>query len=100
MSHEAQLYLAVVGREELLSLVCDECLAHLLARLIAHGDVLQVRVTAGEAARGGDRLVEGGVDVARVGTYEQGQGIDVRAEEFLQSPVFQYLTHDGMLGPQ
>ena len=98
--HDAKFYLAVVGREEELPLVGDEGFAHLLAHGIAHGDVLQVGVGGGQASRGGDGLVEGGVYVSRGGIDQFGQGIDVCAQQFLQSSVLQYLAHHLVLVAQ
>ena len=42
--HDAQFYLTIVGREEQLSVVGYEGLAHLLAHGVAHRDILQVGV--------------------------------------------------------
>ncbi len=65
VGHDAQLDLGVVGGEQrLVPLADDEGAADHPALLGADGDVLQVRVLRGEAAGGGDHLVEGGVDAA------------------------------------
>ena len=93
MSHETQLDLRVVGAEEELPLVGDERLAYLFSLCVAHGDVLQVGVARRETSRGGDGLVERGVDVSRFGMDELRQGIDVCAQQLLQPPVFQDLAH-------
>ena len=69
VSHDAQLYLRVVGREEEAARLGYETLAYLLAVLAAYRDVLQVRVGRREAPRGCNRLVEGGVYVVCAWVY-------------------------------
>ena len=63
--HDAQLYLRVVGREELAAGVGDERLADFLSVFVADGDVLQVGIAGAEASGSGYRLVEGGVYAVR-----------------------------------
>ena len=95
--HDAQLYLRVVGREELAAGVGDERLADFLSVFVADGDVLQVGIAGAEASGSGHRLVEGGVYAARTWVDELGQGIYIGAQQFLQSAVFQYLPDDVVL---
>jgi hypothetical protein len=65
VGHDAQLDLAVVGGHEGLEAFADhEAAADRAALVGAHRNVLEVGVRGGEAARGGDRLVERGVDTA------------------------------------
>ena len=72
-----QLDLAVVGGEQLGALLGDEAGPHRAADLGADRDVLQVGVGAGEAAGGGRRLVEGGVDAAGLGVDQVRQRVEV-----------------------
>ena len=62
VGEEAQLDLRVVGRDEEAPRRGDEGLPDRAPRLGPHGDVLEVRVVRGEAARRRDRLVEARVD--------------------------------------
>ena len=100
VGHDAELYLAVVGGEEEAALLGYEAAAYLLAVIVPHGYVLQVGVAAGEPSRGGDGLVEGGVYVPRLGVHQLGQGLYVGAQQLAQSPVVQYVGHDGGFAPQ
>ena len=70
--HDAQLYLRVVGREELAAGVGDERLADFLSVFVADGDVLQVGIAGAEASGSGHCLVEGGVDASRAWVDELG----------------------------
>ena len=45
VSHDAQLYLRIVGREELASIIGDESLSNLFSILVSDRNILQVRVT-------------------------------------------------------
>ena len=65
VGHQAQLNLRVVGAEEDVAVGGDEGAANFLAVVGAHGNVLQVGIGRGQASRGGDGLVIGGVDAAR-----------------------------------
>ena len=51
MRHDAQLDLGIIHREQEIALIGDECLAHLAANFGADGDILQIRVGGGDAAR-------------------------------------------------
>ena len=63
--HDAELDLRVVrGDDDALRRARDERLADLLAAFGADGDVLQVRIRAGQAAGGRKRLVERRMDTA------------------------------------
>ncbi len=77
MSHDAQLDLRVVGREQLVARRRDEGLANTPALSGADRDVLQVRVAGGQPAGGGHRLVVAGVDApgARVDLLRQLVGV-------------------------
>lgn len=56
--HDAELHLRVVGREEELPGFGAEGFANLAPGSRAHGNILQVRLGAGEASGGRDGLVE------------------------------------------
>ena len=77
MSHDAQLDLRVVGRQQLVARRRDEGLANAPALGGADRDVLQVRVAGGQPAGGGHRLVVAGVDApgARVDLLRQLVGV-------------------------
>ena len=62
----------------------------------AHGDVLQVRIGGGEAAGGGDKLMEMGVDAAGGGLDVLRQGIDVGGLQLGDLAVFEDGIDDGM----
>ena len=49
-------------------------------------NVLEVRIAAAQAPGRGDRLVEAGVDAARVGMNERRKRVDVGALQFLKAP--------------
>ena len=93
MRHHAKLYLTVVGAEEQATLFRDECLAYLLAVLITDGYVLQVGVAARQSSGGCHRLIERGVYVPCVWVDKFGKGVDIGAQQFSQSSVFQYFAH-------
>ena len=80
----AQLDLRVVGRDQHVAGLGDERAADLAPELGADRDVLQVGIAAAQAAGGGDRLVEAGVDAAGLGVDQLRQRIDVGALELLQ----------------
>ena len=96
--HHAQFDLRIVGREENLSLIRDDSLADFLSVLTVDRDILEVRIRAGEASRGGDTLIEGRMYVTRIRIDESWQRIYVSANEFLQTAMGKYLLHDRMLG--
>ena len=100
VSHDAKLNLRVVGREEELARFGDEALSNLLAVLAAHGDVLQVGVGRGEAARCRYSLIERGVDMSGAWVDELGQRVDISAEQLLQSAMLKDMVDDGRLGAQ
>ena len=94
MRHHSKLNLTVVGREELAARLRDKRLANLLAVLAPDGDILQVRVARREAASGSNRLVKRCMDMPRTRVDKLWQSIDVCAKEFLQSSVFQNVSHN------
>ena len=73
---DAQLLLAVVGRQEQLSGWCDEGTTDPAAQRSPDGDVLQVRIGARETPGGGDRLLIRRMQPA-LGVHERGQRVDV-----------------------
>ena len=80
VGEDAQLDLGVVGAEQArvgADVAGDEGGAHLAAQLRADGDVLEVRIVRREAAGGGHRLVEGGMDAVRLRVDQRRQGVDV-----------------------
>lgn len=96
MGHDTQFDLGIVGREEFTTRFRDKSLTDFFAFLVAYRDVLQVRVTATQSSGRGNGLIEGGVDMSGFGIDKLGQGIDVCAQQFFQSSVFQDFFHDGM----
>ena len=75
VGEDAQLDLRVVGRQQPHPVGRDEGAPDLLAELRAHGDVLQVRVGAGEAAG-----ARGGLPERRVDAPVRGDGLRQRDE--------------------
>ena len=100
MCHDAQFDLAVVGAEEEFSCIWDECLAYLLSQCIAHGDVLQVGIAAGETACGGDCLIERGVYVSGFGVDQLGECVYICSQQFLKTAEFQYLAYNRVLASE
>ena len=54
------------------------------------GDVLQIRVAAGEPARDGGRLVEAGMHATGAGQNALRERLEIGAQEFLQLAIVQY----------
>ena len=82
VGEDAQLDLRVVGgQQQPARLAGGERRADFAAFAGADGDVLQVRVAGAEPARGGDDLVERGVDAARARVDQLRQRVDVRAQQ-------------------
>ena len=79
VSHDAQLYLRIVGREEETPVVRNERLAYLSAVLTAHWDVLQVWIARREAPGCRNGLVERSVYMPRLGVYQFRQSVDISA---------------------
>ena len=68
--------LGVVGSQKLPPLFRDKGLPDHRALFGADGDVLEIGLRAGEAARCRDRLVEGGVDPSGIGVHQLRQGMN------------------------
>ena len=66
VGEHAQLDLRVVRRDQDVTRFGDERAPDLAAELGADRDVLQVGIAAAQPSRGGDRLIEAGVDAPRV----------------------------------
>ena len=75
---QAQLDLRIVRVHEHASGSRDECAPDFAAHLCAHGDVLQVRLAGGDAARRRGGLVKPGVDAA-IPPGQAQQAVDVGA---------------------
>jgi hypothetical protein len=73
-----------------------EALADLGAQGRAHGDVLEVRVARGEAAGGGHRLVERGMEPTGPRVDGLGQGQQVGGQEFRELAVIKDVFDDRM----
>ena len=93
VGEDAQLDLGVVGAEQQPALLGQEGLADAAGELRAHRDVLQVGVAAAQPARGGDRLVEVGVDPAGFRLHQGGQSLDIGAAQFAEDAVLQHHRH-------
>src|SRR5690606_7816157 len=87
--HHAEFDLRVVAGKEGESLARDDGLADLASEGGADRDVLEVRIGGGQAAGGGDELVELGVDAAGGRDDVTRQRVEVGALEFGGFAVFQ-----------
>ena len=76
-----------------------EHLAQLGPQLGADGDVLQIRLGGGQAARGGDGVLEAGVD-APVGADDLAQAVHIGGFQLGQLAIVQNLLDDGVGAPQ
>ena len=81
---DAQLDLAVVGRQESRAVRCDERRADAAAELGAHRDRLEVGVGRREAARRRDRLVDRRVEPPVRRIDQRGEREQIRVEELRQ----------------
>ena len=77
VSHDAQLNLWIVGREEFASFVGDESLSDFLSVFVADRNVLQVRVAWTQSSGSCDRLVERRMDASGSWIDKLGEGINV-----------------------
>src|SRR5579884_119564 len=77
VGQDAQLNLIVIGGEKLISRLGDKRLTDAAAELSLDRNILKVRLFGGEAAGGGDRLIELGVDPAGLGMNQLGKGVDI-----------------------
>ena len=100
VSHDTQLYLAVIGGEEQTPLIGNECLAYLLAVIVAHRDVLQIGIAGTETPCCRHRLIVGGVDMSCLRIDELRKGIDIGRQQFLVTAIVEYLLHDDVLSLQ
>ena len=75
----------------------DEGFADFAAEFAADGDVLEVGVAGGEAAGGGDVLVEVGVDALVVGGDVVGEGVDVGGLELGGLAIEEDVGGDGVV---
>ena len=96
VGEHAQLDLRIIGTQELPARLGNERLADLRTDGRADGNVLQIGVHAGEPARRGDRLIEGGVQ-APVPADHGRQCVEVRALQLRQLPVLEHLRGQRML---
>ena len=94
--HDTELDLAVVRIHEDPVVLRHEHLAHLTAQGRSDGDILQIGLGGGQAAGGGDRVLEGGADTA-VGTDLLLQAVGVSALELGEHTVVHDGLHHGML---
>jgi len=76
----------------------DERAADFAAQLSANGNVLKIRIAAGQAAGDGGRLTETGMHASGAARAGQRQRIHVRAAELLQLAVFQQRFKHGVAG--
>ena len=65
--------------------------------VIPHGDVLQIRLLAGQPAGGSHRLIERSVNEPRALVDERAEALDVGGVQFLDLPVTEDQRDDGML---
>ena len=99
MRKQTQLDLAVVGVHKDVAGRGDEHPADLCTELLAHRDILQVRLRRGQAACRRHGHLEIGVD-APVGLDDLQQPLGIGGFELGEHPVIQHLVHDGMLAAQ
>ena len=99
VGQQAQLNLGVVRVHQHPARRGHEHGADLGSQLRAHGDILQVGLRGGQAAGGGDRILEAGVD-APVGADDLGEALHIGGVQLGQLAVVQNLVDDGMGGPQ
>jgi hypothetical protein len=83
VGHEAQLDLAVVGGEEQVAGVGDECAAYLAAYVVAHRYVLEVGAGGGYASCGRYGLVVVGVYLSCARVDGRREGGEIGREELL-----------------
>ena len=79
MSQEPQFDLRIIGRDQRPPLLRYERLAYAAAFLGAYRNVLQIRITGTESARGSDDLVERRVNPPGLRIDQCRQCIDIRA---------------------
>ena len=89
MRHDAQLDLAVVRTGDDAARWCDEGFAHTTALGRTDGNVLQIRIIAGQAPGHRHRLRVMGVDAAGARQGQLRQLVGVGALELGEAPVFQ-----------
>ena len=78
VSHQAQLDLAVIDRQQQMLLVRgDKGLTDAFAQIVAHGDILQVRVGRRETSRSRNSLIERRMNTPRSAIDQQGQCLHV-----------------------
>ena len=77
VGQNAELNLRVIGCQQHASLAGDKRGTNLHSQFGADGDILQIRIAAGEPSRGGHRLVKRSVDPAGFRVYQSRQRIHV-----------------------
>src|SRR6185437_2113154 len=98
---DPQLDLRVVrGEQHEVGATGDERSSNAATEWRADRDVLKVRVLAREPAGRGDRLIEGGVQPARVGIDERAKTFGVRRAELLDLAVLEDLVDHRVRGAQ
>ena len=78
----------------------DESFPDLSSQLIPHRDVLQIGVRRAESSRSGHRLIEGGMDLTRIGMDQCWQRINIGTQQFFQAPIGEELVDDRVFAAQ
>ena len=99
VGQEAQFDLGVVGVHQHMAFGGHEHFTNLGTQFGADGDVLEVGFRGGQAAGGGDSVLEAGVDAAIVGD-DLGQALHIGGVQLGQLAVLQNLLNDGVGHPQ
>ena len=100
VSHDSELDLRIVGRQQPISLFGHEGSPDLPAQIGLDGDVLEVGVAGGEAPRRRHHLVVGGVDPAGTGVDQSGQRVQVGVLQLRLLPVLDDAFGDLVLAGQ
>ena len=96
MRQHAQLDLAVIRVNEDAAVAWHEHPADLAAKLRADGDILKVRICRGQAARGCDKVLEGGVNAPVVRDLLD-KPVGIRAFELCHGTVIENRLNDWVL---
>ena len=100
MGQDPQFNLGIVRTDQLPTRFGKKRLTHLTTEGRADGDVLEVRVAAGETSGGGDRLIEVRMHPAGCGLHQGRQGIHVGAFQLAECAVLQDEVHHRMIPRQ
>ena len=89
VGHDAKLDLRVVGGDDHVARLGDECLPHRTALVGSHGNVLQVRIRTRQTPRHGDGLTEGRVHAAVLRVDHARELVEIGALELRETTVLE-----------